>query len=65
MRKALGEKENCMYLGILEADCAKQTLKKEVVKDFLRSERKILQNNLRRNLIKGERYTRPFLKCTW
>ena len=42
--KALGEKENYKYQGILEADNIKQTeMKENLRKEYLRSTRKLLK----------------------
>ena len=69
-----GDKENYMYLGILEAGIIKQTeMKEKVRKELLIKARKPLKIRFyRRNLIRGikiweallVRYSGPFLKCT-
>ncbi len=53
--KALGEKENYKYQGILEADNIKQTeMKENLRKEYLRSTRKLLETKqYSRNLVKG------------
>ena len=72
--RTLGEKENCKYLGILEADTIKQVeMKEKTKKEYLRRTRKLLETKLsERNLIKGIntwavsllRYSGPYLKWT-
>ena len=72
--RTLGEKETSKYLGILEANTAKQVeMKEKSKKKYLRGTRNLLESKLwSRNLIKGintwavplVRYSEPFLKWT-
>ena len=45
--RTLGEKENCKYLGILEADNIKQVeMKEKIKKEYLRRTRKLPETKL-------------------